>query len=462
MSKMSIGFISQPDYEGNSKALYEYMEKNVEDVKLFWFVHDISNKNIIKSEKTEIVCISEDTFIKKFQSCKFIISTHNELLEFKTDNQIYIDLWHGVGLKKMGYLESINRDEFKEHFKFYEKVAEKVDFIISPSEMNRIIFSSLYNINVLKTLEYGQPRYDYLTESNGIEKLSILTGRNDLEKFNKILIYLPTYKQGFGRIESSTTANNILNLKEYDEQILLKYLKEKNYYLIIKAHPFEEAVHEIKEDDNIFYIQENTMRENFISLNEILNATDLLITDYCSIYSDYAVLERPIMFVHGDSDEYFKNRGLWFNNNMDFWFPGPKVLGIDDFKIHIDKLFNDENYYKEERSRYNLLMNNNNKDVCKRLTDDILNGRLEKLSKFNNDILNANSLKKANNELKMQLDEKESIVKDYTLKFKNIEEENDKLKNTINEIHNSNSWKLTQSLRDSKNFINKIKYKKQK
>lgn len=456
MTKKIIGFVSQPDYEGNSKALYEYIDKNFNDVKLIWFIHDYNNKDIIKSSKTEVICINQDNFLEKFQSCTYIFSTHNELLDFKTNEQIYIDLWHGVGLKKMGYLESINRQDFESHFNFYEQVADKVDFIVSPSEMNRIIFSSLYNINVLKTLEYGQPRYDYLQNSNGKEKLSTLTGRNDLDKFSKILIYLPTYKQGFGRIESNSSLGNILNLKSYDEQELINYLKEKNYYLVIKAHPFEEALQNFKQEDNIFYIKEDKMRENFISLNEILNATDLLITDYCSIYSDYVILEKPILFVHGDSDEYLKNRGLWFNNNLEFWFPGPRSLKLNDFKENLDKLICDTSYYKNERNMYNLLMNNNNRDVCKRLSDDIFNGKIENAFKFNNEVLNTNSLKKKNMELENKIRENETYIEEFSSKIKLLEKENEELNKTIKSIHNSNSWKLTQPFRNTKKIIKSI------
>lgn len=461
MSKISIGFISQPDFEGNSKALYEYMDKNIEDIKLIWFVHSDDNKNTLNSKKTEVVCITDSNFIEKFQSCEYIISTHNELLDFKTPEQIYIDLWHGVGLKKMGYLESINREEFKDHTEFYEKVAEKVDFIISPSEMNRIIFSSLYNINILKTLEYGQPRYDYLTNSDGLSKLSILTGRNDLGKFNKIFIYLPTYKKGFGRIESNSNSDNILNLESYDESELLKFLKDNNYYLVIKAHPFEEAAQNVKEDDNIFYIQEDKMRQNFISLNEILNATDLLITDYCSIYSDYAILDRPILFVHGDHKEYFENRGLWFNNNMEFWFPGPRSLNINDFKSDIKKLLEDTNYYKLERNRYNTLMNNNNKDVCQKLATDIINGNIQKLSKFNKESLNngIRKIKSENEELLVKVDGQNVEIEEYKLKLKTLEEEKTNIENVLNEMQNSNSWKLTKPIRNVSNMIKKIENK---
>ena len=46
-------------------------------------------------------------------------------------------------------------------------------------------------------------------------------------------------------------------------------------------------------------------------INELMMIADILITDYSSTLTDYAILERPVFLFAYDYEEYFASRGLY-------------------------------------------------------------------------------------------------------------------------------------------------------
>lgn len=65
------------------------------------------------------------------------------------------------------------------------------------------------------------------------------------------------------------------------------------------------------------------MANNKLDPCELMAQADCLITDYSSMYFDYMVLDRPIIFFAFDKDEYLKEREFYFN--YDKYTPGAKA-----------------------------------------------------------------------------------------------------------------------------------------
>jgi CDP-glycerol glycerophosphotransferase (TagB/SpsB family) len=84
----------------------------------------------------------------------------------------------------------------------------------------------------------------------------------------------------------------------------------------------------------------------------IINNFDLLITDYSSIYIDFLLTKRPIIFAPFDLEEYTRNdRELYFNYND--VTPGPKCQNWDEVLVELKKFISGEDDYKEERQIVN-------------------------------------------------------------------------------------------------------------
>ena len=74
-----------------------------------------------------------------------------------------------------------------------------------------------------------------------------------------------------------------------------------------------------------------------------------MITDYSSVYFDYLLLDKPIIFWTKDLEIYEERRGFLFDN-VDKWMPGPKVKTVFELIDAIDKFINNYNWYSSERN----------------------------------------------------------------------------------------------------------------
>ena len=82
----------------------------------------------------------------------------------------------------------------------------------------------------------------------------------------------------------------------------------------------------------------------------LLRLSKCLITDYSSIHYDYLLIDRPILFIPYDINEYIKNTS-GFNCNYNDFTAGPKITNGKDFFNSIKHALCDKSYYSEERKR---------------------------------------------------------------------------------------------------------------
>lgn len=255
------------------------------------------------------------------------------------ENQILIDLWHGIPIKAMMYMEldsSVYRNE-----------GFKTNFLITSSKLESSLMSACTHIPYVNHRILGSPRNDYL--HNIRDNLGEL---DFIKNYNKVLLYVPTFRQGYlNRIEGKLS-NNLFYFDEFISEEFINYLKHNNILLLIKYHPFEEEKkkNEYSLEDNIFYLSNKVLFSNVLDLYEVLPHTDLLITDYSSIYFDYLLLDKPIIFTPVDLENYRKLRGLLLEP-YDLWTPGPKCINQNILQQEISKCINNRIYYKLERER---------------------------------------------------------------------------------------------------------------
>ena len=72
------------------------------------------------------------------------------------------------------------------------------------------------------------------------------------------------------------------------------------------------------------------------TIESLMAASDILITDYSSIPYEYCILNKPMYFYINDIDEYQEERGIWFD--FESYMPGPACKNEDSL---IDNLLNE-------------------------------------------------------------------------------------------------------------------------
>ena len=316
-------------YADNSKALFEFVNNNDKEIFAVWLTQ---SKIVFKYLKLKGMNVHYTYSLKGYYYsaiAKFVfVSTGmHDINRFVSSNNIKVQLWHGTPLKKIMY-DVGSGPTVSELLLFFKQIFMPFDF-----NNYKYLLSSTNNINdslnsafldkIENIIIKGYPRNDQLFSCN---KESLIT-------------FLPTHRgEGNGGIQK------IFN--SFDSIKIDSFLMKNNYKLKIKPHFYDLDNVNIIESKVISVIKED------IDLYELLSKTDILITDYSSVYFDFLLLDRPIIFTPFDMKEYLnKDRELYYNYND--VTPGPKCKDWNEVMNEIEKLMNGEDNYRKERKKTN-------------------------------------------------------------------------------------------------------------
>ena len=127
----------------------------------------------------------------------------------------------------------------------------------------------------------------------------------------------------------------------------------------------------MKQAKELKIISSDWLAETNEDLYSFLGVTDILITDYSSVYFDYLLLDRPIIFINNDLEEYRRKRGLLLEP-YDFWTPGYKVKNQEELMNAINIYVSDSEKHKNRRNQIKDIMHEVENRSCERIWETIL------------------------------------------------------------------------------------------
>lgn len=362
-------------YTCTPKAVYEYMlaSGKYEDYRFIWVVRDMEKYAFLEDNpNTTIVKNRSKEYEKALASAKYWICNYRiyDYIYPKAD-QYYVQCWHGTPLKRLGYdIEHSDNamNSRQEICDKYRTDAEKFSFILSPSAFASEKFISAWNLaetgQADKIVEVGYPRDDFMINYTEADVKRIKDSL-ELPVDKKILLYAPTWRDnqhtaGVGYVYTNPVDFGKLRDSLSDEWVILF----RAHYLVANAFDFDEYegfVYNVSKYDDI---------------NDLYVISDMLITDYSSVFFDYANLKRPILYYMYDL-EYYKDelRGFYIDLSE---LPGPIIEKEDDLIPAIRKLDREFKYdekYQHFNERFNYL---NDGHASQRLIEEIMRRTIEK------------------------------------------------------------------------------------
>jgi len=340
-------------YADNSRALFEYIKNKQNDVRPIWITN---NKQLL----------DRDVFYK--YSLKGIyyslisnvnIITHSvwdDINYFANDGRVTVQLWHGIPIKKIGFDDKIfakrkKKSKVKKIKEFIFPFAkERYSLIISASSSEQKNIKTAFLSDEVKIT--GHPRTDVLLKSSH-------------KKINQQVLYMPTFRNG---INSEIDLFEEYGFNFIKMNNILK-INDINFY--IKIHPVnlpsKEIIKKIEKLSNIFIIDKD------IDILLEINNYDILISDYSSVYVDYLLLDKPIIFAPFDIKKYLtKDRELYYNYND--VTPGPKCENWEKvFQWIINFSKNSELYSEDRLNSKNFFHKFQDGNSCERVYNEIQN-----------------------------------------------------------------------------------------
>lgn len=336
-------------FSGNIKSLILYANSNYdsERINLVCF-----NKNIRQEARENNIKVISNFLLAFWATLRaehIIIDAST--LAFSKGNFSLIQLWHGAGFKKLGLLNKNTNDEFKgrlgRHYNKYK-------LVVSSSESNQKKQNDSFGTTTAKIT--GLPRNDIFFENKDyFEEIKI---KYNIDKYEKIITYVPTFRD----FETVAPFSN-----EFWEQ-LQNVLNDQNALFVVKKHPWDKYL-KIPEG----YSRIVDLSNKVSDVQELLLVSDLLISDYSSIMTDFAITSRPILIYMYDYEQYIENcRTLYYDLRK--VLPKPYVNDEQDLleKIKNESWMETEKYkknYNQFREKFHRYFDG---DSSKRVMEEIM------------------------------------------------------------------------------------------
>ena len=188
-------------------------------------------------------------------------------------------------------------------------------------------------------LEEGYPRNDFLINFNEEDVARIKKALNIENETRKILLYAPTYRDNQHTVGLGYTYKTEVDFDKLQKEL------SKEYIILFRAHWLVAQDFDF-EKYNDFVIDVS----NYDDINELYVISDMLITDYSSVFFDYANLKRPIIFYMYDLEAYRDDiRGFYLDINE---LPG-NILEKEEELVEEIKILSTDFRYDEKYKKFN-------------------------------------------------------------------------------------------------------------
>ncbi len=328
------------------RTLFKAMLKREEfsDFTHIWTVNDESVSKLNLDEfrhlpNVKFVKRNSNEYLKALTTSKYLICNSSVPQYFaRRSEQIYLNTWHGVPSKVMGYErpgQRVNATQNIEH-----NFLNTTHMIAANHFTGERMFKKAYMMDGIyegKLLDEPLPRTDTVRSTSreyAMERLREAGITTD----KKIIVYAPTWKGAlynsldYDLTELKAAVNTLRSNIDTDEyEVFLRV-----HYFIYRAILMDEEMKKI-------------CIPFTVDTDELLSVVDILISDYSSIFFDFLGTGKPILFYVPDIADYSENRGLYIPMED---MPGPVSERLEDIAHYINDI---ENVKKEYKPKYDAM-----------------------------------------------------------------------------------------------------------
>lgn len=359
-------------FADNSKAMFLFLNEHRKELNLkhiYFFTRDRQIYSELYSQGFE--CLLPDGLVSAWWHlrAKYHVVDENggDIKNLFSARAKRINLWHGFPLKKIGYMCNSELKSYEDAVAYNDYIKKTIrgswsdQFLLNMSDEQEKQQAFAFGLHKEKLIKGIYPRDAYMLSMikpfylacERIPHEDIVKAREDGKK---IIFYLPTFR------DSKEQNNNCAQLVNE----LSKLLSSKDYLIVTKLHFAADADKAIENAENVINLPPQSDVYNFLQLS------DMLVTDYSSVYIDWLLLNKPLAFCPFDIEEY-KSADRGFIYDYEDFTPGDKANNANELcELITGCLENPENdlkKYAEKRQKLIKLFYGDNLPSEKGLTD---------------------------------------------------------------------------------------------
>ncbi len=289
-------------------------------------------------------------YLRHLATAKYVMTDNSFPPYFnKRDGQIFFNTWHGTPLKTLGKANKSSLNSIGNVQKNYLMS----DYALFPNEFTRNVFMDDYylrNIYKGKSLIANYPRnYIFYDAQAGIEMKKKLGYEG-----KKIYAYMPTWRDAANDMQKAASIKETeAILREFDKKL------DDSSVLLVNLHFLLSSEINCDKYKHVEYFSGD------YDTYEILNACDGLITDYSSVFFDFAITGKKVILFAYDKEKYLSTRGTY----MPFEdLPFAIVEKVDDVVREMQKPYEVSQEFLDEYCP------NGSIDSCEKLFEMLVTG----------------------------------------------------------------------------------------
>lgn len=323
-------------YGANAKYLFWSLQSKASSLQCYLIVHDFDVANHLHKKFPNVLYAGSFKAKWHMFTSKYFVCTvdTSELSFIASGGATVINLWHGVGIKKMGAINKFANEDMAYKIGRIKRLFNigylsiHPSYLLSTSPLMNRHFADCFELKGEQIIEGLYPRCQFMVQSqkNILDYLHHIDDQKSLDligefsKYSKVFLYMPTWRD---------SDSNILAEAGFDFSELDQLLGEKNYLFVLKLHPntrLDTAI--VAQCHHIIVV------DNQLDLYPILPFTSMLITDYSSIYYDYLLLDgKEILLFPYDETKYLQQcRDFAFDYKE--YTPGVRVYSFHEL-LHL-------------------------------------------------------------------------------------------------------------------------------
>lgn len=338
------------DARDNGYVFYNYLKTNHPELTVKYVI-DKKSSDIDKINKDDIIFHASLKHYFYYMNSKYLISTH--AMGYSPNMRVFLKLNKIKWFKPKGIQVFLQHGIINNYLKEITKEKLDIDIFISGAKKE----------------------YKYLLENFGFDKDTIkLTGLarydNLKGKTNNDILLMPTWRKKYFYTISDKKFKQTDYYKKFNSLInndrLIEYLRRNDSKLIFYLH------HEMQKYAHCFIAKSDRIiiaNENKYDIQELLKKSKILITDYSSVFYDFAYMRKNIIYFQFDYNDFYSNhyKEGYFNFVNDGF--GPVFKYEDDVIDYIIKYKNIERKYL---NRINEFFSFNDYENCERIYTEII------------------------------------------------------------------------------------------
>lgn len=322
-------YFGKSGFGDNLKYIAEELHARDSSFEIFWAVE----KNYVGNFPDYVKVVKNGSLawlLAVITSKYWIDNERKHLYVYKKPQQFYLQTWHGGVALKQIELDAV------------ESYPEKASYIVERKHDNKIANAFISNSDFCTNMyrnafnyqgdiwQIGYPRNDILIKNDNQEARRKVIEYFSLAKDSMTVLYAPTYRK-----DKNVDVYD-LDFREISAAFESKY--GKKCVFLVRLHP-----NLVSKAGLIKYNSKIINASEYDDIQELMVASDVLITDYSNVMFEFSYQKKPCFLYAPDFEEYLQDRELYFEYNT---LPYPIAFDNQQLINNIENFNNDKYEHK--------------------------------------------------------------------------------------------------------------------